>query len=69
MLIFSKEVGAKARGGRALVAWAYFLAYLKVRFHLSHCGKGKTKTKGVLREGVATKEAQTRERTIARIYA
>jgi len=51
--MFSNEVGAKARGG--LAAWAYFPARLKVRFQLNHCGRGQTKTKGVLQEGVSTK--------------
>ncbi len=69
MLMFSKEVGAKARGEITLATWAYSLAHLKVRFHLNHCGKGKTKTKGVLRKGMSTKGAQTRKKIIARIYA
>jgi hypothetical protein len=67
--MFSKEVRAKTRGEITLTTWAYSLAHLKVRFHLNHFGKGKTKTKGILRKGVSTKWAQIGKIIVARIYA
>ncbi len=52
-----------ARGVRALVAWAYSLAWQKARFHLRWHGKGGTKTWRVFQEEMSTKGVQVGEKT------
>ncbi len=56
-LIVLEEIRAEARGARALATWAYSPACPKARLCLNWCDESKTKTKGVPRERVSTKEA------------
>jgi hypothetical protein len=39
------------KGGMSFSSMGILSRKFKMRFHISHCGNGKTKTKGVPREG------------------
>jgi hypothetical protein len=61
-----KEVGAKARGVRALMAQAYSPTCLKVRLHPKQCGRGENWRGASRRE--FTKGVQIGERVVASAY-
>jgi hypothetical protein len=64
-----KEVGAKARGARTLMAQTYSPKCFKVKLYLKQCGGGETKTEGVLQEREFAKGAQIKERVVASALA
>ncbi len=63
-----KDIGAKAREARTLMAWTYSPTCLKMKLHIIQCGKGETKTKGVFQNMEFAKGVQIGERVVTSVW-
>jgi hypothetical protein len=68
-LIFLEEVKIEARGASALTTWACSRTWPKTKLYPRWCGKGETKTRGLLRKGASAKRFWMGKKTTMQTYA